>query len=846
MNKRPLFWAVMCFALGEVLYIVADKGNKISTTLVVLICLAIIYRKLKVKWFKVVVYSLMLMVGFLRISWEDACYPYYKLFGPVEYEIGEAYYGGYSVEHLTAQYGNALCWKDSSDEYGSYSQEYNNLGRYTNINGAGVVEDVTTGGSGYNLTVLINYSETDRGNIGNSYRIILYGIAEKYSIGDCVRVEGELVAFVPRGNPGEFNRGNYYKARGIVGYSFQGAMLVSWVGKDDGLWYRLKSVLYGFRDELEKSLEGICDDDSKGLYSGILLGDKADIPDKDMLLYRMSGIAHIFAISGLHIGIIGGVLYKLLRKFGIRFLPSSILAVGLTVLYGIMTGFSFSTMRAIVMLGLSLLGEVLGRRYDLLTGIGLALGVLLIGQPFRILDGGLLLSFGAVAGVAVSKYIVKLFENIKSFRQLQRKKTRRLYSMVSSVIFAMGINLVTVPLIAYTYFQIPLYGVLLNVIIVPLMSLTVFCGFFGVLLGLVNQFFARLVILPGVWSLKIYQGMCTLFQELPFDVINTGKPHIIELIIYYSVLCVSLICLNPSYISRLRKWIHHRKKKWIPYMQLRIVGCLVAAMAIIIGSAGVITVRCLYDREKVIFLDVGQGDGTLIKTANGTNIVVDTGSTTNDSLGEYVVYPALLAENMGHIDYWFISHLDEDHTSGLEYMLSLEIDVGITIDNIVLSRNVKEFGSDSLIELAIAKGINIIYMQQGDVLTDKSFVIEAVHPGDTFELEDKNEQSLVLSYKTDKISILFTGDIGEQGINAIMKDGIISGRYNILKVPHHGSKYSYSMLFLDKLEAEVAVISCAERNSYGHPHKDMLEGLICSGCDIYRTDNMGAISIYPQ
>ncbi len=855
MNKRPLFWAVMCFALGEVLYIVADKGDKISTALVVLICLALIYRRLNVKWYKLIIYTVMLTAGFARIAWEEDNSPYYKLFGRGEYETVSVEYGDYTIEHMSGQrheeydylrdeYVNgedydAYINGENDDAY-SYGLD-NNMKRYESISGVGIVDNVSLGSSGYSLTVLINYSETDSKSITDAYRIIIYGVSEQFNIGEHVRVDGEVMAFVPTGNPGEFNRANYYKARGIVGYGFQSSMSLWLLEGEVGLWYKLKFALYNLRGALEKSLESICDEKSKALYSGILLGDKTDISHKDMLLYRLAGIAHIFAISGLHIGIAGGLLYKLLRKCGVKFLPAALCSMFITVLYGIMTGFSFSTIRAVVMLGLSLLGEVLGRRYDLLTGIGLALGVLLIGQPFRILDGGLLLSFGAVAGVAVSQYIVKLLENIKGFKKLQKKKNRLLYAVISGFIFSQGINLVTIPLIAYTYFQIPMYSVFLNVIIVPLMSVTVFCGFLGALFGLVNQFFGSLIILPGVWSLRLYQGICTLLQSLPCDVINTGKPQLIELIIYYVVLFICLLCLNPVYISRLRIWIHNRKKKWIPYMRLRAMSYAVMGTIILIGVVGLVAVRYSGPKEEIIFLDVGQGDGTLIKTESGINMIVDGGSTSSDSLGEYVVYPALLAKNMGHIDYWFISHLDEDHISGLKYLLDLELDAGIKIDNIVLSYNLKGNVDSWLMEEARAKGINIIYMKQGDALVDKSFVIEAVHPGEAFDSDDRNEQSLVISYRTDKISVLFTGDIGEQGINAILEEETISGEYDILKVPHHGSKYSYSMLFLDEIEADVAVISCANRNSYGHPHKEITEGLTNAGCQIYRTDYMGAI-----
>ena len=154
-----------------------------------------------------------------------------------------------------------------------------------------------------------------------------------------------------------------------------------------------------------------------------------------------------------------------------------------------------------------------------------------------------------------------------------------------------------------------------------------------------------------------------------------------------------------------------------------------------------------------------------------------------------------------------------------------------------------DFRNYKSLNVTLTKGINIIYMHKGDKITNDSFAIEALHPSSGFESDDKNEQSLVIDYRSDNVSILFTGDIGKQGIEAILKSKSISNNYDILKVPHHGSKYSCSIGFLNSVNAEIAIISCGYRNSYGHPHEDMIEGLKDLDCDVYRTDYMGAIIV---
>ncbi len=865
MNNRPLFWAVMCFALGEVAYIIAGRGYEIGTAVAVLICAVFLLSKIKMDMWKRVLYLALFVVGFCRTWQAEENYVGNVLFGNGEYVEQEEEYAGYRVSYV------GYLETAMASEAGENGELVIGLRQQVNISGVGVIDNMAQGSSGYNITVKLVETRIPEAIIVKDFKVIIYGVEQAFSIGDVVLVDGAINDFVPSGNPGEFNRRNYYKARGIVGYG-SGVELVlaeEWTsGVDefgeleeygnDGFgrcWYRLKQSLYELRLRLADILYQLCDEESAGLYSGLLLGDKSSIPDDDMLLYRLSGIAHIFAISGLHIGIVGGLLYKLLRKLGLKFLPAASVAMLVTLMYGVMTGFSFSTIRAIVMLGLSFGGEVLGRKYDILTGMGLALGVLIVVEPFRLLDGGLILSFGAVTGVVVSKYLMKIFEKNKRFARLKKKDKRWIYGIASALVFSVGISLVTTPLIAYMYFQIPFYSVILNMLIVPLMTLTVYCGFFGVLLAMLNPALGKLIIYPGVLSLRLYQALCKVFQKRPLAVINTGKPQLLELVIYYVVLGVCLVLINPDVISWLRKTIHKRTMKWLPYMKLRILSVAVMIIALLLGTVSVGVIRLMDRGEKIIFLDVGQGDGTLIKTDNGTNIAIDVGSSSNDSLGEYVVYPGLLAEGMGHVDYWFVSHPDTDHISGLEYILESQLDMGITIDNLVVSQACGE--DEALIKLAEEKNINVIYMRQGDYITDGSFTMKCVHPSDNFESDDKNEQSLVLSYESENFKVLFTGDVGVEAIENMLDssvlgvgeeddDGEDESHYDILKVPHHGSRNSLSMDFLELISPDIAVISCGKNNRYGHPHKETVEALEAIESKVLIISQCGAVRITPN
>ena len=244
------------------------------------------------------------------------------------------------------------------------------------------------------------------------------------------------------------------------------------------------------------------------------------------------------------------------------------------------------------------------------------------------------------------------------------------------------------------------------------------------------------------------------------------------------------------------------------------------------------------------FIDVGQGDGILLRSESGVNMVIDGGSTSEDELGRYVMLPVIKYYGMVHIDYWFISHTDKDHISGLLYILKLGKRSGIRIDNLVFSYTMEEEDVfEELMTLAEKNEINVMFMETGDYVTDDSFELACVHPDRAYETDDINDASLCLSYISDDCSVLFTGDMGDDALGYMLlnEQDYLLNHYDILKVPHHGSRNSINLDFYNMINFEAAVISCGENNSYGHPHEEVLELLNLCGCIVYRTDQYGAI-----
>ncbi len=653
------------------------------------------------------------------------------------------------------------------------------------------------------------YGDTDELRNELTTKIILYSddVDDLY-LGQKLVFSGTVSLPDEPTNPGEFNSRKYYRNKGIFIIVYSGKILAV-----SGKKSTIKETLRSIREKAEYVYDTVFDDNKADIVKAMLLGVKSGM-DKDIKrLYQLSGIAHVLAISGVHIAIIGMWLFNRLKKLIGSYWISGAAAILIVALYGVMTGMAESTTRAVVMLLISLVGKALGRTTDMMTSAGVTCIIMAFANPYIIMDAGFELSFAAVMGIAViNEALIKIFGKGGKIRQ--------------SLFVSLSATLATLPIIIYNYYQFPLYSIFLNLIVVPLVSVIIF---FSIILGFVGVISINAAGIPAVpvkIILSVYEFLCSFMEKLPFYNINTGHISPVMIIVYYAVIGGSLILF------------------------IKYKGKVVRAFGIILLSAGFVFELLFLDTKfKVVFLDVGQGDGILVKSDNGTNILIDGGSSDNDSLGEYVLMPAIKYYGMATLDYVFVSHGDSDHTSGLAYLLSTE-HTGITIKNLVVAEYGDTEGLADLISLAEENGVNIIYLDAGQVLTETGgfsentgLTVKCLFPDTDSVYSDSNNASMVLKMEYQEKTFLFTGDIGEESEKQIVET-YVNLDCDVLKVAHHGSKYSSTDEFLQLISPETAVISCGLNNSYGHPADETLERLCNADAEIYRTDISGAIIMY--
>lgn len=622
-----------------------------------------------------------------------------------------------------------------------------------------------------------------------------------------IKLSGKIYLFNNARNEGNFDEAKYYNSLGLC-CKIKNARVMNYsVNK-----LFAHDYLYKARKLIAKVYEYNLPGEEHAIMSSIAIGDKSDMDAETKKIFALAGIIHILAISGLHISFIGSFVFKMLRKCGLGFGISVTISSGFIIAYTIMAGASISAVRALVMYIIYMLAQLTGESYDTLTGLAISAVCLVISNPAVIFNTGFIFSFSAVLGVnVIANPLVKQYEQeLSKAKNINKKKTILFKSLYTSF----GITLFTLPIVAYSYFQIPLYSVILNLLLLPLVPFMLGSGLIGGLIGCISKEMGQIMLKPAHILIYILEMVADKSSHLPGATIITGRPSIALIVGYEIILFIIIQNKRPI------------KTKYRAIMSIILVGVFV-----LIGQG--------HSRFEIDVLDVGQGDGTFVLSKEGTTFFIDGGSSNVSGVGQYRIEPFLKARGVTNIDYWFITHSDDDHISGLmEILGEYKVKNIVFSDKVVTTDNYRR-----LIELAENSGTKVCYMKQGDSCGDKSIRFTCIYPLSDSMSDDPNSMSLTLYMKeVGGFSGLFTGDIGKAEETAIIAEypGL---KVDYLKVAHHGSKYSSDEEFISKISPKIATISCSKNNTYGHPSREVITTLEKNGIKIYYTKDNGQLSI---
>lgn len=676
------------------------------------------------------------------------------------------------------------------------------------------------------------------------------------SIGSRVRISGSFFLYTEATNIGQFDARNYYAARKIYGQVKKAAIVYT---EPPNITGRGKECLWQLRRHLAETFLEVYGEENGALLAAMLLGERTFLSEETQSLYKAAGALHVIAVSGLHISLLGLGLYRLLRRIFDAQAPAAVISVLCMAAYVFLVGNPPSAVRAFIMFAMGLLAGYWKRTLDTPTALSLSAAIILMGNPFYIGQSSFLLSFLAILAIAVfqpalkeclahiNPYHFPLFRLLDSrrawrLRHLDPQKVpgvchELLKKVGNGLLSSFSVWIVTLPVQLFFFSEVSLFGIFFNLLIIPLMGVILLLGIAGLFLKEIFHLFTFLTgsvltdleitvisicrYAEGIFFAVIKAGG-SLADRLSFAMWMPGKPAYGKMLLAFCLLL--LFCLLGNLSENGRTF----PEKFWKYR----LGILLGVILLLAGYTA--------HNLQITFLDVGQGDGICMELPDGRVYLMDGGSSDVSKVGNYRLVPFLKAKGIRKIDAVFLSHGDADHINGIAELLE---EKQMSIDCICLPAGAEQEEFVEIRDLARARNISVRTIQAGDFWENNGAKFWCLNPADV--TASGNAASMVLYMEYENFSMLLTGDLegeGEKSVADLLRTNAIAD-VSVLKVAHHGSKNSTKEEFLRQCSPAVAVISCGEHNTYGHPHKETLERLNDMGTAIYRTDCSGAVQI---
>ena len=706
-------------------------------------------------------------------------------------------------------------------------------------------------------------------------RVTVFGNAPELFAGDTVLFDGKIRLIRNFNNPGGFDYQRYMAFKGIrASSSAQGKrLLVIKRNTKTGLFYFIEDCRGKVADLINKAdlAEKFGQKSQTGVLKALIIGDKNYIPQYTRETFNRAGVAHLLAISGLHIGIVATVafiFFSWLLSYIKPFLwnawtkkGAAILSLIPVLLYGLLSGMSPSTQRAVIMVTVFLMAFLFEKQHDPINTLAVAAMLILVVNPPSLFSVSFQLSFAAVFSIIYGLSKIYRGTDIQADINAEFKKNRsfllleKLYSFFLVSLFAV---LGTMPLVCCYFNQVSLAGLFTNFLLVPLV------GFIVVPIGLLAVFIYPVSLCAASWCMNLSSLVLSysceivkLFAKLPFVYSKVITPSFFEICCFY-LLGWALLnikefggqkAISVSNTGDLQPPQKHKRTDF----NTRKIAIIVAVATIIAGCADAcywLNIRFWHNDLRVTIIDVGQGSAALLEFPKGAVFLIDGGGFADNSIfdmGARVVAPFLWHKKIKTVDTIILSHPNSDHLNGLLYIAE-----NFHVKNVWTNNEaVNTFGYKRFIK--IIKKNNICMPNFKDIpckLDINGVDIKIVYPPKDFldkrekeSWRNLNNNSMVIKVLFGTKSFLFAGDIqarAERELVGIKGDELKS---TVLVVPHHGSKTSSTALFLEKTGPEFAITSSGWKNRFKFPHPSVLRRYEKQGCRILRTDINGAIAI---
>lgn len=645
---------------------------------------------------------------------------------------------------------------------------------------------------------------------------------KKMKYGDLIEVDGKYIIPNKSRNYKGFDYREYLKTKKIYGTIKNSNKSVKVIKEND-----INIILIisnRIRNYIIDTSEKILPEKTSNVLVGILIGDKSGISEDIIENFKISNLSHMLSVSGAHTSyIILGITY-ILSKSKISKKWMYIVTILSLILFMFITNFTVSVTRACFMAIFVLGANLFYRKPDFWTSISISLLVILIINPFSINEIGLQLSYLGTIGIV-------LF-NKNSQNVLNKIKMNNRISKILSV--TLSAQIAIMPLMAYRFNTISLTFFIPNILASPFLGINIILGFITIFVSLISFNLTKVISILLNLSLEGLIFISGATAKLPLSSILIKTPYLFSIILFY---CFAIILNYIYYICNLKDNLRLFQKHIISKINKKNIKVFLSSIIILIVLFNSFSYFYSFIPKnlKIYFIDVGQGDSCLIITPKNKRILIDGGEGNSDVLLSY-----LLDRQIKTIDYILISHFDSDHCNGL-----IDIIQKLNVKNILISK--QAYFCDeykNIANIINSKRIKVIFVKQGDKLNvDSNTKLDILYPPEELEYDDLNNNSIVAKLTYNKFSILFTGDIekSEKNLLDMYKNKELES--NIIKISHHGSKTSSSEEFIKEVNPKIALIGVGMNNKFGHPNKEVIERLENINCKIYRTDEMGEITM---
>lgn len=684
---------------------------------------------------------------------------------------------------------------------------------------SGKVEEITKKDTGYVLKVK---ADSRYGSV------LVY--TDEFSVDwllSTVSFRGTFFLFSKATNPGEFSLRDYYDKNGIyLGFH---AFSIE-IEEKSGESIQKSSLL--LRMKMENLLETYAPSDY-GYFHHILFSDTAFLAPEEKKLYDSYGLYAVLSQVGFFLSFFGNRLYRFLKKkIGYRSIAGIITSL-FYLGYGFLTTFSFSFYRAIILFLFQFAADLFKRKYDPLSAYSFLIILLLLKNPNSLFLPTLSYYFALIAGSSVFTPILTDYLQCKNIK-------------VNSFIRLLCLQCAFLPIGIYERYMVNPYQLFLQPLFFLFrMGLTVLIWIGMALLllipgggGLVSTLFLR----PAHWIYEINNFLLASVGKLPLSEWIRGKPSEGTIFLYYFLLFSFFYFIWYQTEKRIRmketKERMKRKNRWVFPLGLSFI--------YILGTLFLKAPGVSKGELQIIVFDVGQGDGFLLRTSDHA-IFIDGGSLNKKNIGE-ILQNGLCYFGIDTINDWYISHPDMDHCNGFTEILTSG---NISVKSLHVTEKAFREKTKNLNAVWEKSDLSVFSESAGNVNTYGDLICEVLYPeksgqntgesmntGITENETSENDNSLILGIHFDDLSMLFTGDISSK-----TETKLSFSEYTLLKVAHHGSKYSTSEDFLREVRPKLAVISYGRNNTYGHPGKETLERLSKYTNFIEKTGETGAFQL---